>query len=390
MPLPHAACVPRFASLPGGPGKVGWLGVERNESQKRWSNVIFGIVFLVSLALFGRIMLPFTMPVLLGGLLVVLLLPAHDALCRALGGRRALSAGVSTVAVLAGIVVPLGFTTYFVAREVLAAAEIGRALLDDPALRENLAAKLPEPLQRFVLGTSENGESQQALLAALSSTAALFKELLGMGTGLAVDVFLMSVSMYYFFLDGRRLFAEGTRLIPMERRYFDAFAQEFKDVAYAIVYGNTLTAVVQGALGLIGLWIAGVPHPLVWGVTMALLALVPVGGTALVWLPISGVLLLSGRVVEGLFLLCWGALVVSTVDNLLRPRLCGRRMALHPLLVFLSMFGGLAVFGMMGLLVGPLIASLFMAVVRIYRRDFLGVTRQAVEKFTHTARVAGS
>ncbi|MGZ3459446.1 MAG: AI-2E family transporter, partial [Archangium sp.] len=85
------------------------------------------------------------------------------------------------------------------------------------------------------------------------------------------------------------------------------------------------------------------------------------------------VLLLSGRVNEGVFLLAWGAFVVGTLDNLIRPKLCGSRMTLHPLLVFLSMFGGLAVFGMMGLLVGPLIASIFMAMVRIYRRDFLGL-----------------
>ena len=80
-----------------------------------------------------------------------------------------------------------------------------------------------------------------------------------------------------------------------------------------------------------------------------------------------------GETSEAIFLATWGALVVGTVDNFIRPRLCGSRMALHPLLVFLSMFGGVAVFGMMGLLVGPLIASLFMAMVRIYRRDFLGL-----------------
>jgi predicted PurR-regulated permease PerM len=102
-----------------------------------------------------------------------------------------------------------------------------------------------------------------------------------------------------------------------------------------------------------------------------LMALVPVGGTALVWGPLAVVLLLTGKVWPGVFLLTWGALVVGSTDNLLRPRLYGTRMALHPLLVFLSMFGGLAVFGMMGLLVGPLVASLFMAMVRIWRRDFL-------------------
>jgi predicted PurR-regulated permease PerM len=101
-------------------------------------------------------------------------------------------------------------------------------------------------------------------------------------------------------------------------------------------------------------------------------------GTGLVWVPISALLILSGKVGEGLFLMAWGALVVGTVDNFIRPRLCGSRMTLHPLLVFLSMFGGVAVFGMMVMLVGPLIASLFMAMVRIYRRDFLGLTQPAL------------
>jgi predicted PurR-regulated permease PerM len=111
------------------------------------------------------------------------------------------------------------------------------------------------------------------------------------------------------------------------------------------------------------------------GAAIEIAALVPVVGTGLIWVPISILLVLSGKVREGLFLAAWGAVVVGMVDNFIRPRLCGSRMTLHPLLVFLSMFGGVAVFGMMGMLVGPLIASLFMAMVRIYRRDFLGITQ---------------
>jgi predicted PurR-regulated permease PerM len=181
----------------------------------------------------------------------------------------------------------------------------------------------------------------------------------------------MTVSMYYFFLDGRRIYAEVANIIPMDRRYLDAFANEFKDVAYAIVYGNTLTALVQGATGLLGLLIAGVPHAVVWSMAMVVAALIPIGGTALVWGPVSLALFMTGHYTESLFFFVWGAVMVSTVDNLVRPRLCGSRMTLHPLLVFLSMFGGLAVFGAMGLLVGPLIAAIFMSMVRIYRRDFL-------------------
>ena len=205
----------------------------------------------------------------------------------------------------------------------------------------------------------------------MSGSAGVVRDVLGAGTELAIDVFLMTVSMYYFFLDGRRIYSETARAIPLERRYLDAFAKEFKDVAWAIMYGNTLTAVLQGLLGLIGLTIAGAPQPAVWAMAMVVFAIIPIGGTALVWVPLSAALVIGGRHAEGLFLFGWGALVVSTVDNVVRPRLCGHRMTLHPLLVFLSMFGGLAVFGVMGLLIGPLIAAIFMAMVRIYRRDFL-------------------
>lgn len=359
--------------------------MEKVDAEKRWSNLVFAILFLISLLLFGRIMAPFLMPVLLGGFLVVLFEPVHRLLSRVIAGRCALSAGLSTAAVILLIVVPLALTTVLVGRELLALAEQARALIDDPKFREELAARLPQKLHGFIF-TERLHESREVVAAAVSGTASLLRDVLGAGTELAIDVFLMAVSMYYFFLDGRRLYASVARLIPMERRYLDAFAQEFKDVTYAIMYGNTLTAAIQGVVGLAGLYLAEVPHPIVWAVAMMVVALIPIGGTAIVWLPMSIVLMLSGKVPQGLFLLAWGGLLVSTIDNFVRPRLCSARMSLHPLLVFLSMFGGLAVFGMMGLLVGPLIAALFMAMVRIYRRDFLHRTTVAVEKLTHAVR----
>ncbi len=339
---------------------------------KRWSNLIFAGLFALALVLFSRILLPFLMPVLLGGFLVVLFRPLQDALCRSrLRGHPSLCAGLSTVAVFLLILVPLAVVGWLVAREVLGLMVHAQELLDRVDLRQQLVASLPRGLRRYA--PVEGSPADQALMSAVASGASVLKDVLGAGTELVVDLFLMTVAMYYFFLDGRRLWSEATRLIPLDKRYIQAFAQEFTDVAHAIVYGNTITALVQGAMGTVGLMLARVPHAGVWGAAMVLVAMVPVGGTALVWGPIGVVLLVTGKVNEGVFLLAWGAFVVSSIDNVLRPKLCGSRMALHPLLVFLSMFGGLAVFGMMGLLVGPLIASLFMAMVRIYRRDFLGL-----------------
>ncbi|MGE6758855.1 AI-2E family transporter [Corallococcus interemptor] len=339
---------------------------------KRWSNFIFAGLFALALILFSRILLPFLMPVLLGGFLVVLFMPIQDSLDRRLQGRKSLAAGLSTLAVFLLILAPLALVGWMVVREVLQFVGQAQDLLDQVDLRHHLLNSLPRGLTRYVHLDPESSETERLLMTAVSGGAGLLADLVGAGTELLVNMFLMTVAMYYFFLDGRRLVNEVARLLPLERRYFDAFSHEFTDVAYAIIYGNTVTALVQGAVGFVGLLIAGVPHAGVWGAAMVLVALVPVGGTALVWGPIGVILIAANRVSEGVFLLAWGTFLVGSIDNVIRPRLCGSRMALHPLLVFLSMFGGLAVFGMMGLLVGPLIASIFMAMVRIYRRDFLG------------------
>ncbi|RKH14612.1 AI-2E family transporter [Corallococcus praedator] len=339
---------------------------------KRWSNFIFAGLFAVALILFSRILLPFMMPVLLGGFLVVLFMPVQDSLSQRLRGRKSLTAGLSTLAVFLLILAPLALVGWMVAREVLQFVGQAQDLLDQVDLRHHLLASLPRGLSRYVRFDPESSETERLLMTVVSGSAGLLADVVGAGTELLVNMFLMTVAMYYFFLDGRRLVNEVAKLLPLERRYFDAFSHEFTDVAYAIIYGNTITALVQGAVGFLGLLIAGVPHAGVWGAAMVLVALVPVGGTALVWGPIGVILIAANRVSEGVFLLAWGTFLVGSIDNVIRPRLCGSRMALHPLLVFLSMFGGLAVFGMMGLLVGPLIASIFMAMVRIYRRDFLG------------------
>jgi predicted PurR-regulated permease PerM len=342
---------------------------------KRWSNYIFAGLFVLAVVLFSRILLPFVMPVLLGGFLVVLFMPVQDFLCRKLKGRKSLCAAVCTLTVFFLILAPLAAVGWMVGREVLQLMAGLPELLERVDVRQEAIALLPRGLSRYVSINPGTGETERALLTAAAGGATVLRHVLGAGSQLVVNLFLMLVAMYYFFMDGRRLYFEATRLIPLDKRYIVAFGREFTDVAYAIVYGNTLTALAQGAIGLVGMLLVGVPHAGVWGAAMVIAALVPVVGTGLVWVPISIALALSGRVGEAMFLAAWGAIVVGSADNVLRPKLCGSRMALHPLLVFLSMFGGVAVFGMMGMSVGPLIAAFFMAMVRIYRRDFLGVSQ---------------
>lgn len=347
------------------------MAAVQSADPRKWSNIVFAGLFALSIFFFFRIIWPFVLPVLMGAFVAVLFMPMHDWICARLANRQALCAGVSTALVFLLILVPLTVLAYFLSREVLSALEFGRAILDKTDVRQELLNQLPIGIRRYLPLYKLDQGSGDAMMAALGTSASLATNILSQTTEFAIDLFLMVIAIYYFFLDGRRLVRDGLKLIPLDPRYGDAFVKEFKDVTYAIMWGNTLTAIVQGMVGTIGLYIAGVPSALLWGAAMAVFAMIPVGGTALVWVPVSVGLLLTHHVNEGLFLLAWGALLVSTIDNVIRPRLAGSKMQLHPLLVFLSMFGGLAVVGVMGLLVGPLVAAIVMSMVRIYRRDFL-------------------
>lgn len=336
---------------------------------KRVSNAIFAGLFVLALFLFYKIVLPFVMPIVLGAFLVVLFWPVHDVIRRFVR-RRSLSAVLSTAVVALVLFVPLTVIGFLVARELPNVLEAAREHLERFDLNAELKALLPSALADHV-HVDVRGTVEHGVTTALIGGASWLSDVLSAGAELLVDLFLLLLATYYFFLDGRRLVLELRRLLPLDRRYFDDFTKEFKDVAHAMMYGNALTAVVQGVTGLVGLWLARVPNAALWSSAMVILSFLPVGGTALVWGPIGLALMMGHHYSQGLFVLGWGVFMVGALDNMIKPRICGAKMALHPLLVFLSMFGGITVFGMMGLLLGPLIASLFMAMVRIYRSDFL-------------------
>src|SRR4030067_1668199 len=135
---------------------------------------------------------------------------------------------------------------------------------------------------------------------------------------------------------------------------------------YATIYGGIVVAIVQGLLGGLIFWILGLSSPILWGTAMAFLSFIPVGGTALIWAPTSLVFIIQGNFLKGIILLLFGALVISMVDNFLRPKLISSKTKIHPLLLFFSVLGGIQAFGMIGLVAGPLIATLCITLIEIY------------------------
>lgn len=192
----------------------------------------------------------------------------------------------------------------------------------------------------------------------------LLKDSVGAMTQLPIALFCL----FFFFRDRVLLMEYLGSWLPLSRQEVEQLSSRISDILYATILGRLLLAAVQGALGGVMFWWLGLPTPLLWFLVMSVLALIPFLGTVLVWGPAALYLIWSGSVVKGIVLLAWGALVVSTIDNVLYPFLVGARMQLHPLVTFFGVLGGLAWFGASGIILGPVILAATSALLEVGRR----------------------
>ena len=191
--------------------------------------------------------------------------------------------------------------------------------------------------------------------------------------GLVIGVFVLFFALYYFFKDNDKILRKLTAVSPLPGKHDDELIRKFKEISLASLYGIFLTAIAQGICGGVGFSISGVPNVLFWGTAISVFSLVPVIGTASIWLPASIILLLSGNYFGGIFLFLWGMLVVSTVDNFLRAYLIGEKTKSNQLMIFLAVFGGIKLFGLVGVIFGPLILNLFFTFVNIYETEYSSI-----------------
>lgn len=177
--------------------------------------------------------------------------------------------------------------------------------------------------------------------------------------------------VYYVLTDGERLVAYLRRATPLPPKQVDYLIGEAHRGLRAVFVGQILTSVIQGAVGGIGFLIAGLPGVILWSAVMAILSLLPVVGAFLVWVPAGIFLLVRGDLWQGIFLLGWGILIVSQVDNFVRPKLIGDRSGIHPLFVLVGVLGGVAAFGFIGLFLGPLLVGVTVSILKVWETDYL-------------------
>lgn len=335
----------------------------------------FLLALVLVTGLFLYLLKPFFAPILWASIIAVLFHPVQVWLERKWGERPNLTALATLTACVVLVVIPvLLLLASFIQQGIAIAERIQSGEIEPGQYIERIRNAFPALralLERFDVDMATL--RQNAAQAAIATSQFLVQNAVSVGMGTANFILKLALMLYVgFFLirDGRKLVDRLVHVIPMgderERLLFGKFAE----VARATVKGNLVVALVQGALGGIIFWILGLPAPLLWGVAMAVLSLIPAVGAGLVWLPAAIYLYAIGDWIPATVLIVYGVVVIGLADNILRPILVGRDTKLPDWMVLLSTLGGLAMFGINGFVVGPLIAVLFIAFWQIFGCEF--------------------
>lgn len=327
---------------------------------------VFGLgTFAVLAYLVVRILTPFAVPIMWGALLAFMLYPLHAKLLRKRGNN--VSAGLLTAATFLTVAGPLFFFGLVVVRQstdLLTRLQTEAANRNLPAVQLVLEFK-PVQLLLEKAGEFTSLSKEQVLKSITDAAQDALQSVASLSTRVvvgAVDIlskFGLTLFLLFFLLrDGKVMVEQGIRLVPMTRARKEGLTQTLGGVTRAVVLGTSVTALVQGTLLGIGFAIAGLPSPLVFGVLGAVASLIPVVGTALVWIPGVLTLFAQGQTGWAIFLLLWCIVLVGGSDNVVRPLIISGNSGASTLLVFVGILGGVGVFGFAGIFMGPLVLTL--------------------------------
>lgn len=277
-----------------------------------------------------------------------------------------LSAFISIVLIALIVVVPLVFVGQHLVVQAVNGAELIQTKVSSGGWRQLLEAQpRVAPIIRQIDQQLNLPETVKDLTTWLSTAAgSVLKGSLYQIIGVALTFYLL----FFFLRDGRSALKSLGSLMPLSKSEIIQMFNRVHDTIFATIYGTLAVSSVQGFLGGMMFWFLGLSAPLLWGVVMAVLAVVPVLGAFIVWVPAVVFLALEGSWGKALILLLWGVLVVGTIDNLLRPILVGNRLKLHTVPVFISVVGGLIVFGPSGLILGPIVLTITIVMLEIWNQ----------------------
>lgn len=330
------------------------------------------LLALVSVA-FIAILLPFYGAVFWGTILAIIFYPMQRRFEVRFSGRRGWAAAATLLIILVIVILPLSLLAGALVQEGSNIYQrVSSGTLNFGGYLEQVINALPgfarDLLERFGL-TDLAGVQQRISEFAMTGSQFLATKAFSIGQNTFQFLISFAIMLYLLFFllrDGRQVAAAVRRAIPLGEVYKQHLLSKFTTVVKATVKGNIAVAAIQGALGGFIFWVLDLQGALLWGVLMAVLSLLPAVGASLIWGPVAIYFLATGAMWEAAILTAFGAIVIGLADNVLRPILVGKDTKLPDYVVLISTLGGLALFGLNGFVIGPLIAALFMAAWSLY------------------------
>lgn len=327
-------------------------------------------LLLAALGVAYVIVRPYLTPLVFAGTLTIVFWPIHRRL-KEFFAHGALAAAISLVIILIGILLPLAALT---TTAVVQAQELIRFLSQQNVVEQHLRQLTVGPKSWLGQLSPDLTFDVATVDEYLRQIATFFVRHIGTVisglTGTLVHLIVFLLALYYFLRDGERLPTILSQLSPLPDEYDRKIMTRVRTMITTVIQGTMLVAAVKGVLTWLGFTIFGVPGAVLWGMVTVIAAVVPWAGVAITFVPALTFLLIMGKTGAAVGLALWGVLVVGLIDNFLNPKFIGRRVQINPLLVLLSVLGGLQVFGVIGLLVGPIVLSGLMALLEIYQQDF--------------------
>jgi len=336
---------------------------------------ILGLLVAVSIGIYPIIKV-FIIPILLAATFSTLFFPLYTRILKMFKGNRGASSFATCLILFLCLIIPSYVVMHLVVLQMIHFYQSAEPLIKT-LLAQGGSSDLIRKLQAIPLVQRLNLESLD--LAAVLSNG--LKTFLSVGTqvinktsagffGLFTTILIMFFTMFYFFMDGEKFVKRIKFLSPIRDDYEDLIFARFLMISRATVLGTVIIGIIQGSLGAVTLFAFGIRSWLLWGVIMIFLSLIPLVGSWMVLVPAGIFQIVNGHVWQGICIIAISTVLISNIDNVLRPRLVGREAKLHDLVIFFSSLGGIAAFGVMGFIVGPVVAALFVSVLDIYSTEF--------------------
>ena len=347
-----------------------------------YQKIFFTLIFLTLIVVSFLVIKPFLTAVLTGIVFSYIFYPLYSRINKKIKSKN-ISSLIASILVIMIITLPLFFVLNTISKEAHATYILSRQKvlnIDALALKcqndNAVSCKFINYFHEITTNPQLKYYYDTTIKGAVTRITSSISNILFTIPIFILHLFITLFVMFFLFRDGKLLIDKIERLMPLKERYREHVFTRLNDMTYAVIYGSLIIAVIQGTLGGIGFFIFGLPTPLLWGLVMTFAALVPYIGTSIIWIPASLMLIFNGYVegsttlvVRGFLFMLYSALIVGTIDNILKPKIIGSKGGLHPVLVLLGVVGGLKFMGFIGVVIGPILFAILVAFIKIYEEE---------------------